>query len=144
MATQGPEDDLRDEDGNIKPCMACFAPNDEDAEFCKECGVRFGDSDVLQPLNTARAEGQMWRTLALGEKGVKRPKFVILLGVWVIFLPLLFIGAALAITQMIDRNGFVSFVFFWIGIVGIFVSLVLLYRVTKGYFKADETADGSD
>jgi hypothetical protein len=124
--------------GEIKPCMSCFAPNDIDAVVCQECGLRFGDSDVLQPLNVARAEGQVYQNLALGEKGARRPKFVILLGVWVIFLPLLIIGIGIVISQILDLNGFVSFVFICIGGAAIYFSLLMLGRVTRRYFAADE------
>ena len=124
--------------GDIKPCMSCFAPNDADAEFCRECGLRFGDADVLQPLNVARAEGQIYQNLALGEKGARRPRFVILLGVWIIFLPLLIIGIGIVIAQILDLNGFVSFVFICIGVATIYFSLLMLGRVTKRYFVQDD------
>lgn len=120
--------------GEIKPCLACFAPNDVEAEFCEVCGVRFGDSDVLQPLNVARAEGRVYQDLALGEKGAKRPKFAILLGVWVMFLPLSIIGVAIVIEQILDLNGLVSFVFICIGSAATYFSILMLARVTKRYF----------
>lgn len=130
-------------DRDIKPCMACFAPNDIDAEFCAECSVRFGDSDVLQPLNVARAEGQIYQNLAFGEKGAKRPRFPILLGTWVLFLPLLVIGIAVVIQQILDLNGFVSFVFICIGGGAIYFSILMLGRVTKRYFKRDNEIETS-
>lgn len=136
MKTHPADDGINTEQGNIKPCMACFAPNDEDATVCSECGAPFGGDGSLVPLGIARSEGQMWQKLATGPSGVKRPTVVILIGVWVIFLPLLATGIAVAVDQIYDRNGFFSFLFFWLGAGITLISLNFLYRVTKGYFRA--------
>ena len=121
-------------DRDIKPCMACFAPNDVDAEICVECGARFGESNVLQPLNVARAEGQIYQKLALGDK---RPRLPVLIGVWVMFLPLLIIGIAIVTAQILDLQGFTSFVFICIGGGAIYLSILMLWRITTRYFKRD-------
>ena len=122
----------------IKPCLACFAPNDIDAAVCSECGARFGNSNVLQPLNVGRAEAGLYQDLAFGEKGAKRPKFVILLGVWVMFLPLFGIGVTMIIYQILALHGFSSFIFICFGAATAYFSLILLGSVTKRYFKPQE------
>ena len=134
-------DDAIVSERGIKPCMACFAANDIDAEICRECGARFGDSDVLQPLNVARAEGRLYQDLALGGRGAKRPKFVILLGVWLMFLPLLAIGVVMVIAQILNLNGMVSFIFICFGAGAAYFSILTLVRVTKRYFRPDDETE---
>ena len=120
-----------DAERDIKPCMACFAPNDIDAEICVECGAQFGETNILQPLNVARAEGQVYQKLAFSEK---RPRLPVLIGVWVMFLPLMIISIGIVMAQILDLQGFRSFVFICIGGGFIYLSILMLWRVTKRYF----------
>lgn len=119
----------------IVACMSCLAPNGISTAFCESCGSPLGTTSTLDPVKTIRAES------FLLQKAVSaRPKFIVLLGVWVIFLPWLLISGGIAVNQLLYPDGFASFVFFWIGVGLSFVAVKILFSVTSNYLTmADST-----
>ncbi len=118
-------------ENEIIACMSCLAPNDEFADFCEKCGTPLSTSSTLDPLKVIRTEG-----FVVGKATtIQRPKFIILLGIWVLFFPTLLPSIFMAISQVMYGAEFAGFVFFWAAVAwSVFVSVVL-YRVTKNYFK---------
>ena len=113
----------------IIACLSCLAPNEATVAFCEKCGAPIGTTATLDPLKMIRAEGFML------EKAVsRRPKPIVLLGVWIIFLPWLVMGVMMAGSQILYSFDSTGFVFFWLGIGLAVVALVILDRVTRNYF----------
>ncbi len=118
----------------IMICISCMAPNDAAADFCENCNTPLSTTSTLDPMKMIRAEG-----FALQKSTVmNRPTFIIVFGIWIMFLPALFVGLLLAYSQAFNGEGFAGFVFFWIGIFFVVLSAVILYRVTNNYFAEPE------
>lgn len=109
-------------------CMACMFPNFETVGFCRKCGAAFGAASTLDPLQTVQAEGFMWRKAT-----TRRPKFIVLLGTWILFAPWIPGIILLEISIILNWTGFGSLIFFWIGIALFLVALDILITVTKNY-----------
>ena len=110
-------------------CASCLAPNDGSVSFCVNCQSPIGTTSALDPIKTIHAEA------FLLQKAVsKRPKPIVLLGVWVLFVPWLLGAAFISLNELARRDGFSSFVFFWTGIGLGYVAVKILYSVTKNYF----------
>jgi hypothetical protein len=131
------------EEEEIRPCLNCMAPNPESAAVCSECGGAFFGANNLVPTNVIRSEGAMWQKLASDDTPLPRPTKLKLVAVWIILLPMFVGSAALAATQAYERNGFQSFVFFWIGLGLAYFAGTVLYRVTRDFLKM-ETAGADD
>ena len=109
-------------------CLLCLAPNDVSVSFCRNCQSPLGGTSGLDPVKTIHAEA-----FVLQRAVSKRPKPIVVLGVWVLFFPWLLGGASIAVSQLVDGYGLPSFVFFWVGIALAFVAVKILYMVTKNY-----------
>lgn len=115
-------------------CLSCLAPNRASADFCEKCGAPIGTTATLDPLKMIRAEGFAIERATTA----KKPSLIVLIGVWLLFLPFLPAGAFLAVSQFSAGFGFQGFVFFWLGVgLGVF-GAVILYRVSKNYFAPQE------
>jgi hypothetical protein len=109
-------------------CASCLTANHPSEVFCHECGAPVGATATLDPINQIHAQGHLFRTALEG-----RPRFIVLLGMWIMFLPLLVVSASVAVYLITNHNRRSDFVFFW-GAAGLaYVSLVILYRITKNY-----------
>lgn len=112
-------------------CPNCSAVNNDLAEFCYKCNNKFGTN--LDPMGIIYDEGALLRNVAH-----KKPKFIVLLGTWLIFLPLVISGFLLSLDQILYESGTNGFLFFWLGVAMVFVSLFFLYNVTRNYFTMKE------
>ena len=114
-------------------CLSCLAQNRRSEAFCHECGAPVGTTATLDPLRTIQAEGFLLRKALEG-----RPKLIVLLGVWILHLPVLVVGVGFAIYFLLNQRGFTGFLFFW-AMVGLSLfAFVILYRITKNYFAPPE------
>ncbi|HQU82321.1 MAG TPA: hypothetical protein PKY59_04310 [Pyrinomonadaceae bacterium] len=111
-------------------CMSCLAPNDAENDFCAECSAPISTTSTLDPLKTIRAEAVIFDKAATTSK----PKFIILLGVWILFFPALIGSLFMIFTTVAMGSGFGGFLIFWIGVGLALISLILLFRVTRNYF----------
>ena len=68
-----------------------------------------------------------------------RPKPIVVIGVWILFLPFLVGSMAVAIDILLkgSGSGAVGFVFFWIGVGLSVLSLAFLIKVTGNYLRKD-------
>ena len=120
----------------IKPinkitCPACLAINDDFAVNCIKCNLKLSSS--LNPLDIVQSEGELFRKVT-----ANRPKPLVLFMVWLIFLPVTFIGLGLAFNQAIYDKGTNAFIAFWFGILTAMIGVYFLYTVTKNYFTMKE------
>ncbi len=114
---------------DVVACLSCMSPNEPSASFCRSCQAPIGVTSSLDPIKTIHAEA-----FVLQKAIVKRPKPIVLLGVWVLFLPWLFGAGSIAVNEVLNGYGTPSFVFFWVGVALAFVAVKFLYVVTKNYF----------
>ncbi len=112
------------------PCLTCFQENDRHAVFCRSCNASLGLTANADPLKTLHNEGLVYSKAAVG-----KPKPVVLIGVWVLFLPALLLSAQ-AVFSLVSEigGGTSSFILFWMSLLIGGFSLVMLYRVTNNYF----------
>ena len=109
-------------------CPSCQALNDRLENFCGGCGAPIGATATLDPVSTIHAEGFMLRKAVEGP-----PRIIVLIGVWIMFLPMLVVSAGMDIYLALNFRGLGNFVFFWVGAGLMFISGVVLYRVTRNY-----------
>jgi hypothetical protein len=112
-------------------CPTCASLIGTDQYFCPNCNTPLGLLSNSDPLQRIQAEGEVYRKISDAKF---KPKPIVLIGTWIIFLPCFFVcaGAAIAIA-LAGGWGFFEFFIFWVMVLlGIFSS-IMLYRVTKNY-----------
>ena len=119
-------------------CPACQALNSRLETVCDQCGAPIGNTTTLNPDPTIRAQ-----IVPPPKKLASRPRPLMLIGYWAIFLPA-FVNntyAAIFWTTYHPRR-LAEFIFFW-GAVGLTVlSFVILYLVTKNYLAREQKNNG--
>ncbi|MDB6024405.1 MAG: hypothetical protein JWM68_628 [Verrucomicrobiales bacterium] len=108
----------------MKLCLSCMFPNDPDVHFCAKCGAPMTSYAAIGPVEQLLAEGHGYRQAA------ERPrKFIVVLGVWIIFggtaisgAELLFIGRDMGWQYVVVGGFFLP------------VSLMMIWKTTWGYF----------
>jgi hypothetical protein len=79
---------------------------------------------------------------ALFQKAVSsRPKLIVVVGVWIIFVPWLVASGAVAISSILYPDGFASIVFFCVGMALSFVAVKIMFTVTHNYVARPAPAD---
>ncbi len=114
-------------------CMSCMAPNDKSDDFCQNCRASLATTSTLDPLQTIQNEGSLWRKATS-----ERPKFIVVLGMWVLFLPWIVGTIVIEASIIINWDGFSSLIFFWIGVALFLIALNMLFTVTKNYLTMPE------
>lgn len=109
-------------------CPHCFAEYEEGVDFCNECGCPLGATVGIDPIKRILSQGWVYRRAVSGPISKS-----ILLAMWLIFgTPLFFLF-------------FKEFWGNWPVMGSAIISIIILYRVTKNYFKhkkfKDEDAD---
>lgn len=120
----------RSDAGRTIRCTSCMALNRERVAFCEECGAPIGARVTLDPMQTIRAEGFMLRKSLEG-----RPRFIVLVGTWVLNLPVLLVSLGAAFYIITKWRGLSAFVFFW-ALIGLsYIAFVILYGITRNYIR---------
>lgn len=84
----------------------------------------------MDPMAAMYAEADML------DRAVNNPRrFVIVLGVWVLFLPGLIAGIFLMINEIQNDGGSSGFFFFWFAAGLTVISAIVLFRITNNYFR---------
>lgn len=123
--------DMEIKEENASICISCMKPNDRDAAYCVNCNTPMNLSTSNDPIQRMPAEGYAYRKAA-----EMKPNIVVLIGVWLLFLPtFIFCGlSALSLILGFSGGGFEMFVWFWVFLLLAVFSFVMLYKVTKNYF----------
>ncbi len=116
-------------------CFACMKENNGAATFCRFCNHALGLTDNPDPLQKLAMEGAVYA------KAVEvKPNIVVLVGVWLLFFPILIVSLPSAISMMLEGGGgSASFVMFWLLIITAVFSGAMLYKVTRNYFNGRKT-----
>jgi len=116
-------------------CVACMKENNGAATFCRFCNAALGLSDNPDPLQKLAFEGAVYA------KAVEvKPNVVVLVGVWLLFFPILVFSLQSAISMMFDGGGGTeSFIMFWLLIITAVFSGTMIYKVTRNYFNGRKT-----
>lgn len=116
----------KNEDSNAEEksvCPKCLTPNDPLRAFCSDCGAPIGMVSAVDPWQHIFAEGHAYRSAVDGP-----PKFIVLVGMWLIFGPFLLLPFAFLC-------GFGEGAYRVAGIMSVFsiFPAIILFRVTKNY-----------
>lgn len=115
-------------------CPACLKENDNGSVFCRRCNAALGLTDNFDPLQRISHEGAVYSKAVEG-----KPKMVVLIGVWLLFFPVLVFSAITAVSlAFAGEAGSLSFLLFWVLIIVSFFSLTMLFKVTRNYFSRSE------
>ena len=120
---------MNDFDNETTACISCFTPNQPNAAFCEKCGLPLDVSGSLDPMRTIQAEGFLLRKAVT----LQHPNFIVLLGIWILFLPWLLVSLLIAVSSIANGKGFADFIFFWSAVALALFAIVMLFRVTKNY-----------
>jgi hypothetical protein len=114
---------LEEADGQ-QLCISCACLNDPEAHFCRRCGAPLTSYSATGPLERILAEGYIYRQAA------ERPrKFIVVLGVWLIFGPMIMAGAMMIL--MGRKDDFLYGALF--GAYVLVASVVMIVRTTRNY-----------
>jgi hypothetical protein len=118
----------------VPVCPDCMTENHPLADFCKNCARPLSSLATMDPVKQVYAQGWAYRQAAWG-----RPNTIVLIGMWLIFGPMLLLPACGFVSVIYDFNGLVTWDFdplgFTVtaGILAIYAAI--LYRVTKRYLQ---------
>jgi hypothetical protein len=86
-------------------------------------------ASIVGPLDAALASGFMWRGAVRG-----RPKPFVLVSVWAMFLPKLFVNLLTALSILtLGVAGPVSLGMLWVALAFAAIAFSMLYQVTRNY-----------
>jgi len=113
-------------------CLACMKENNGAATFCRFCNHALSLTNNPDHLQKIAMEGAVYA------KAVEvKPNIVVVVGVWLLFFPILIVSLPSAISVIFeDGGGTLSFVIFWILIIITIFSGTMLYKVTRNYYNA--------
>ncbi len=110
-------------------CPSCQALIDAQENFCRECGAPITTTATLDPMGSINAQGFMLRKAVDGS-----PKPIVLIGIWIMFLPAFVLSVYMAVYLITQQHGLGSFVFFWVFVGITYISFRVLFQVTNNYF----------
>jgi hypothetical protein len=116
-------------------CAASIGPNEV---FCPKCSGPASLLSTTDPIQRIQTEGFLYRRSVEG-----RPKPIVVIGVWLLFLPLLIIGViGMAGMVMIGAgSGTAGFIVFLVSAALTYCGAAMLYRVTRNYLKKPENEE---
>jgi hypothetical protein len=112
-------------------CTACLFPNLPEATWCKSCGAPIGPTTGLVPTDLIRTSGFAYRGAVQ-----RSPSLVVLVGVWVLFLPC-FVGClGFLLVGLFEGWGGPGGLFFvWMSVILGGISVAMLYHATRNYLR---------
>ena len=114
-------------------CQSCLHENKPGAAFCEKCNAPVGQHATTDPVQSAIAEG---RSLS---DGINRPvKLIIVIGIWLLFVPYVFIYLTIASVSIRDGDIFNPFAIGF-GLLGIAFGF-LIVKTTRNYLKLKQRA----
>lgn len=104
-------------------------PNEASANFCAKCGAPITSYAATGPFESLFAEGHVYR------QAVEKPRrFVVVLGIWIIFGPMALTGVAVLFISR-EAGGLIA------GTLFLAIPSVMIWKTTRNYFarpKVDE------
>jgi hypothetical protein len=131
-------DDTTPPDGSLL-CTSCLHPNPPETPFCKRCGAPIGAISAVGPLEHIYAEGFAYRQATEG-----RPKTIVLVGMWLLFLPPLVLALPLMAAIVNDGRGSGAVFELILILVLAAISAAILIKVTLNYFKQPPAASNDE
>lgn len=122
-----------EESNQAVTCASCLAQNEAGESFCRECGAPVGPMTNLDPFQAIQTQGFLFRKSLEG-----RPKLIVLIGVWILHLPVLVVGLGVAIRLFLNLRSRVEWVFIFAMCGLAYYAFVVLYRITRNYFTLDK------
>jgi hypothetical protein len=131
-------------------CPHCLARNAEGADFCFRCQMPLTAHAEIDPMGQIYAQGDTFRKAIGGP-----PRTIVLVGMWLIFGPALIMEIAIlqpTVSGMlhegangIDMRSALTAVVLFLGLAGMAVIYaVILYRLTRNFFRFRRVADSSE
>jgi hypothetical protein len=123
-------------------CPNCLTPNDPHAHFCCQCSMPLTSHAEIDPISRIYAMGDSWR------KANNRPtRLIIVLGMWLIFMPSIFVGIAFLYSVVIgepleDRS--LIFIRLPLTLVWVALSGAILWKTTTNYLRAKPASSADD
>jgi hypothetical protein len=110
-------------------CISCMAPNDVSADFCSSCKAPLSSYASTGPFEHLFAEGAVYRQAA------ERPrKFVVVLGVWIIFGTLLLFGMGWCVVVWFQGRSIAEGIIFSVfGVAMAAISSAMIWKTTRNY-----------
>lgn len=87
----------------------------------------------LDPFQAIQTQGFLLRKSLEG-----RPKLIVLLGVWILHLPVLVIGLFVAVHMFLNLRSRAEFVFIFAMAGLAYYAFIVLYRITKNYLTSSK------
>lgn len=119
-------------------CLTCGCANYPRAHFCIECDAPLSAHAVNDPFDTIKSTGWAYRRAQQSPRSL-----VIVVGIWLLFLPLAIICAVELLTTLPhavaelrgakDRGLFLGFLLLMIA--GLYISSTIIRRTTVGYLQ---------
>jgi hypothetical protein len=113
-------------------CPSCGALIGVNEVFCPSCQAPISLLANTDPLQRIYTEGLIYSKAVEG-----RPKLVVVMGIWILFLPVAILSCG-AIVMMLGEaagSGAAGFLFFWVAVFIAIFSIVMLFRVTRNYLR---------
>src|SRR5215510_6429799 len=112
-------------------CATCQTLNGRFESFCRNCGSPISATATLTPVSIVQTEGLLFR------KALDYPPGpIVLIGIWLLFLPMFVFGVYLAISVIFTQHGLLGFFSFWMLVGMSYIAFMFLYRFTKKYIVA--------
>ena len=106
-------------------CISCLHPNPEEIHFCEKCGAPLDSYASTAPFEQIYSQGHVFRATTHG-----RPRFIVVLGVWLIFFPVVLSAVILGPLSLSYSGSWLgALVFTAIGI----LSGTFIFQSTKRY-----------
>lgn len=107
-------------------CISCLSSNFPDAHFCEKCGAPLDFYSATAPLERIHAQGFAFRSAVIG-----RPRLVVVIGMWILFMPGVLVFILRSGILLLDRRqpSYEDLISFLYAVFGVLIT----YRVTKNY-----------
>ena len=116
-------------EGKTFVCFSCMQPNEVGDKVCIYCDAPISETLSTDPLQVAYGKGRNYRRAVIG-----KPKPIVVLGVWLAFLPTFVVSLGVVLETLFNRSGTTGIILFLITFFLTVFSAGMLYRVTKNYF----------
>ncbi|MBS1794565.1 MAG: hypothetical protein JSS81_11960 [Acidobacteria bacterium] len=120
-------------------CLSCLTPNAPADTECRRCRASLKSGSSLDPLQTIRDEGALFRKAVDGP-----PKLIVVIGVWVLFGPWILVIIALEYWLIAIGPDLVGVIFMLAGAALFIFAAKMLYSTTSKYLRAKNAPSTGD